>query len=518
MRRLIAFLVLLIGAAVLDAQPRQLLLQSNARARAVLARAIDAHGGLEALRGMKTVWLDESGQVWLRTQGPIPGRPLTPQRVRNVSMLDFVQQRGCEAPDAVTHSDTTRIEDMYYVWHPRTIVKDGAVTSLSMWMRIRTAPRPATLQELRAPQRRLPTTWLLEALAAGRTLHALGDETVEGRTTSLIAFTATDGRSVALRIGADGLLQSLESLGADPSEGDYQSVVTFSEYRRTGGVMLSARRTEDQDADRTYDVRAARLSVNEGVDESCFEIPSSFTTPPAAPRPPTDTVKIADNVYVLQALGGAYNALAVLFETFVMVIEAPEASPPLEMSAQAIERVRAVAGGRPIRYLAFTHFHTDHGGGVRDYIAEGATILTTAGTRAWVEQTARARFERTPDRLARAPRPVRVETVPDRHIVEDATQRVEFHMVPWDHAREELIFYLPKARLVFEGDLFASGEGDAPIAQRSADLLAATIRDRGLVVERLVGVHGKLRPIADFDRARARRRAVLGLPTSSGSQ
>ena len=77
-------------------------------------------------------------------------------------------------------------------------------------------------------------------------------------------------------------------------------------------------------------------------------------------------------------------------------------------------------------------------------------------------------------------------------IVEDATQRVEFHLVPWDHAREELIFYLPKARLVFEGDLFASGEGEAPIAQRSADLLASTIRDRGLLVDRIVGVHGRL--------------------------
>lgn len=509
MRPLIACLTLLLGV-VLDAQPR-LLRDSNTRARAVLARAIAAHGGLDALRAIRTVWLDESGQVWLRTQGPLPGRPLTPRRVRNVTMVDYERQRGCEAPDVFTHSDTTRLEEMYYAWHPRTIITDGAVTTLSMWMRTRSVPRPATLQELRGSLRRLPTTWLLEAEAAGRTLRALGDETIDGRQTSLLAFTAADGRAVALRIGPDGLVQSLESLGTDPSEGDYQSIVTYSDYRRTGGVMLPARRTEDQDADRTYDMRAARLSVNEGVDDSCFEIPASFIQPPSALRPATETVKIADNVYLLQSLGGAYNALAVLFESFVMVIEAPEASPSLDMSADAMARVRAVAGGRPIRYLAFTHFHTDHGGGVRDYIAEGATILTTAGTRTWVEQTAQARFEMAPDRLARAPRPLRLETVADRHIVEDGTQRVEFHMVSWDHAREEMIFYLPKARLVFEGDLFASGDGPEPIAQRSADLLADTIRSRGLVVERIVGVHGRVRPIADLDQARARRRQRLGL-------
>jgi glyoxylase-like metal-dependent hydrolase (beta-lactamase superfamily II) len=323
---------------------------------------------------------------------------------------------------------------------------------------------------------------------------------------------------VKLRIGADGLVRSLESLGTDPAEGDYQSVVTYNDYRRTGSVMAPGRRTEDQDADRVSDMRAARLSVNDGVDESCFDVPASFMTPaPAPPRSPDEVVKLADNVYLLPALGGAYNALAVIFDRFVMMIEAPEASPPQEMSAQAIARVRRVAGGRPIRYLAFTHFHTDHGGGVRDYIAEGATILTTAGTRAWVEQVAQARFEIVPDRLAREPKPLRVETVADLHVVEDGTQRVEFHLAPWDHAREEIIFYLPKARLIFEGDLFASGEGPAPIAQRSADLIAETIRTRGLNVERIVGVHGRVRPIAELDQARARRRERLGFPRDSAA-
>jgi glyoxylase-like metal-dependent hydrolase (beta-lactamase superfamily II) len=509
MRRLIAALVFVLGAAVLDAQPRSLLQQSNARARAVLDRALAAHGGLDALRSIRTIWLDEAGQVSLRTQGPLPGRPLTPRRVRNVTMIDVPGNRGCEAPDPFTHSDTTRIEDMFYVWHPRTVVKDGAVTTMSMWMRTRSEPRPGNLQELRTSQRRLPTTWLLEARAAARTLRDLGEETIDRQPTAVIGFTAADGRSVTMRVGRDGLVHSLVSLNTDPSEGDYQSVVTFSEYRRSGGVMVPGRRTEDQDADRTYDMRATRLSINEGVDEGCFEVPSLFSMSKPATRSTAETIQLADGVHLLNGLGGAYNALAVVFEDFVMVIEAPEASPPLDMSAQAIARIRKVAGDKPIRYLAFTHFHTDHGGGVRDYIAEGATILTTAGTRAWVEQSAQARFEMVPDRLTLDPKPLRVETVADRHVVEDATQRVEFHLAPWDHAREEIIFYLPKARLVFEGDLFASGEGEAPIAQRSADLIADTIRDRGLVVERIVGVHGRVRPIADLEQARARRRQLL---------
>jgi hypothetical protein len=83
-------------------------------------------------------------------------------------------------------------------------------------------------------------------------------------------------------------------------------------------------------------------------------------------------------------------------------------------------------------------------------------------------------------------------------------------MVPWDHSREEFIFYMPRAGVVFEGDLFASGQGDTPVAQRVAEQLAGTIRDRGLKPRTIVGVHGKPRPIAELDLAIERRRKLLG--------
>jgi glyoxylase-like metal-dependent hydrolase (beta-lactamase superfamily II) len=146
---------------------------------------------------------------------------------------------------------------------------------------------------------------------------------------------------------------------------------------------------------------------------------------------------------------------------------------------------------------------------VRDYIAEGATILATSRTKAWIERVATSRFEIQPDRLARQPKPPSTRVVEDRFVLEDRTQRVEFHMVPWDHAQEEFIFYLPKARLVFEGDLFAAGQGPAPVAQRSAELLLRTIRDRGLTVDTVVGVHGKARPLADLEAAIARRQKLF---------
>jgi glyoxylase-like metal-dependent hydrolase (beta-lactamase superfamily II) len=482
---------------------------SNARARAAVARSIEAHGGEAALRAIDTVWLEERGLAYMRTQGPLPGRPLAARPVRNVVMLDFGRGRGCLAPDPFTHTDTTRVEEMLYVWQPKTIVRDGSVYQLDMRTRSRSAPRSGSLQALLAQQRALPSAWLLEALTAAHTLHWMGEDAASR--TARVGMTGSDGRAVTLAIGETGLLTAVERLTTDPTEGDGVTSTTFSNYRRVAGVMLPGRRVGRTGSDVTSDVRYERLSVNEGIDEACLSIPESFSVWPApGPRPETAAVKLGDGVYLLQALGDAYNALAVLFADHVLVIEAPENETPSGLSAQALRLVAGISGGRPIRYFAFTHFHTDHGGGVRDYIAEGATILATASTKTWVEQVATTRFEIVPDRLARQPRAPSVRVVEDRFVLEDATQRVEFHMVPWDHAREEFVFYLPKARLLFEGDLFASGQGETPVAQRVAELLARTIRERGLAVETIVGVHGKPRPIGDLDKAIERRRHVQG--------
>jgi hypothetical protein len=260
------------------------LLESNQRARAVLARAVDAHGGEAALRAIDTVWLEERGHTYMRTQGPRPGRPVAARPIRTIVMLNFGRTRGCVAPDPFTHSDTTRVEEMLYVYHPRTIVRDGSVHQLDMRTRSRAAPRTGSLQALLTQQRYLPSAWLLEALTSAHSLRWVE----QSGGSSLVAMTTSDGRAVALRIGSDGLLASVERLTTDPAEGDAVTSTEFSDYRRIGGVMLPGRRTGHVGGDVVFDVRNERFTVNQGIDEACLEIPKSFAVwPPAGPRPET---------------------------------------------------------------------------------------------------------------------------------------------------------------------------------------------------------------------------------------
>jgi hypothetical protein len=72
-------------------------------------------------------------------------------------------------------------------------------------------------------------------------------------------------------------------------------------------------------------------------------------------------------------LGGAYNSLAVEFKDFALVVEAPQDG---ERSLAVIAETHRLMPTKPIRYVVNTHHHFDHAGGLREFAAEDALIVT----------------------------------------------------------------------------------------------------------------------------------------------
>jgi glyoxylase-like metal-dependent hydrolase (beta-lactamase superfamily II) len=139
------------------------------------------------------------------------------------------------------------------------------------------------------------------------------------------------------------------------------------------------------------EVEYTDLQINTKPADSVFASPEDFEkleAPPATPPPPA-VVKIADDVYVLNGLaGGTHNAMFVAFNDYILVVEAPENILYANNSVQALAKIKETVPGKPIKYLVLTHHHSDHSGGFREYVAEGATIVTTASTKGSLEKAA----------------------------------------------------------------------------------------------------------------------------------
>ena len=76
-------------------------------------------------------------------------------------------------------------------------------------------------------------------------------------------------------------------------------------------------------------------------------------------------------------------------------------------SRWVIDAAKAKYPGKPISYLVLTHHHMDHTGGMRTYVAEGATVIVPAPDKAYFEAGgagARTRSRRTSCRRSRARR------------------------------------------------------------------------------------------------------------------
>jgi hypothetical protein len=170
--------------------------------------------------------------------------------------------------------------------------------------------------------------------------------------------------------------------------------------------------------------------------------------------PKVDAISMGKGVWFLKVTPGG-NSTLYEFDDHLVIFEAYGS----EANALAvIQKARSVVPGKPLTHVVLSHHHIDHTGGLRAAVSEGLTIITNRQNVDYVKEVTSRPAKLFPDALGRNPKPARIIAVDDHLSLKDKSMQVDiYRVVNNSHFAQGLLAYVPRDKLVSEGDLVDEG-------------------------------------------------------------
>ena len=356
------------------------------------------------------------------------------------------------------------------------------------------APQNAAAEERQLHIWLTPHGFLKGAMASGS--NAALQPQPDGSTDHVVTFTALGKYQVKGTIDGQNMVTTVETTIANPVLGDAPMVATYSDYKDHNGVKFPAKIVVTEGGFPIWDVSINAVQPNATID---LPVPDAVQ---AATIPPVQTVsnKLADGVWFVA--GGSHHSLVVEFKDYVAVVEGPLGE---ERSMAVLAEARKLVPNKPVKYVLSTHHHFDHSGGLRTYVAEGATVVTHQSNVPFFEKTFAAPATMAPDEQSKKAAKPMIQGVADKFVLTDGKQTIETYATGGDtHTKEYLFVYLPKPKILVEADAYSPGPPDAPIPPTpppNAVALYDAIQNLKLNVAIIAPIHGRgAVPIAELKK------------------
>jgi glyoxylase-like metal-dependent hydrolase (beta-lactamase superfamily II) len=361
------------------------------------------------------------------------------------------------------------------------------------------------------------TPWgFLKGAAANNATAAR--RSVDGKSYTVLSWSPTvkapSGKSYTINgyVNAENLIERVETWNGENIMGDMHIVANYSGYRDFGGGFRVPTKIEQTRGGWPFfqvDVANARgnpsnlatLAVDTRPPPPAGA-PGGGGPPPGGGAPPTFTItaeQLGPGVFRYTTGAGSYDSLVIEFDNYIMMLEAGQSQA---RATAYVAEIKRQFPGKPIRYVMVTHPHADHTGGIPVLVAEGATIIAQENSREFFERALNTPRTLLDDALAKAPKRARVESVTDKRVYTDGTHTVEFyHIFPAPHSNALLVAYLPKEKVLFQGDFSvnpAQGGGMQP-ANDHVRALVPALAKLGLDYTRYINVHASAAPQTKAD-------------------
>lgn len=491
--------------------------------QALVARAIAAVGGVEAMRALRSASLRGTLKHWEPEQSHTPGGQ--PRFAADASFeltLDFVNRRA-----------RTDWEKKFAYPSPRTFKYTEVVTPDAGYVigidsngrnrqNLQSNPPAHTMSGLRlaATQREITRTspvLLLEMHDNPGRVQRLADQTINGVAYPSVQYASAQGGFIVMFDRATDLPVRVRTLDYDNIWGDVNYDLTLAEWAPFGPVRVPLSQRYELNGRVVADIRWTQLTPNPQLNPAGMSVPEAVRGTAARPatgnvpyqwvlrrqfigtyldsdNPSFDTLgggglrlnELAPGVQ--HVVGGSHNALVVDMRDHLIVFDAPVSDA---QSNWTIRAAQGKYGSKPIRYLVLTHHHMDHAGGLRAYMAQGATLVVGRGAAAHYRRVLAAPAFRNPDLGAYDFSRANIIEVQDRHVMSDGKREVSAHLTENPHADAMLIGYVADARIGFVTDIWSPGA--APLPKQISSPLAALVmaaRRAGISPLRFAGGHG----------------------------
>ncbi|MGH9256743.1 MAG: MBL fold metallo-hydrolase, partial [Vicinamibacterales bacterium] len=332
-----------------------------------------------------------------------------------------------------------------------------------------------------------PHGFIKAAMANNATVRV---EDIRGKKKTLVSFT-TAGAKYEGTLDDQNLVERVEGWFGQVVLGDTTIEAAFSGYRDFSGVKFPTRILQRQGGYPLLDVMVTDVKTNPAF---TIEVPANIRN--AKPEPAIGTPeRLAEGVWLIPAYA---KSVAVEFRDHIVVVEAAETEA---QSVDVMSAVRKVVPNKPIRYLINTHSHFDHIGGLRTYVAEGATIVTHRDNIPYFQQLWAGPRTMNPDRLAKSGRTPVFEGVLGSRLMTDGSKTLVIYHYPGNmHNPGMLMVYLPKEKILIEADSFsppAAPLTSPPNALPNLIHWYESVQRLKLDVEQLIPIHGRVTTMAE---------------------
>jgi len=332
---------------------------------------------------------------------------------------------------------------------------------------------------------------------------------VDGKNYTVLTWSPTvkapSGKSYVINgyVNEQNIVDRVETWLGENIMGDMHILATYTGWKDFGGVMAPSKIVQTRGGWPFFEVDVTAAKANP-PDVATLIPPPALTggrggvgagAPPAAAPLTVTSEKLGDGLYRLTTGNGSYDSVIVEFKDYIMMLEAGQSEA---RGLAYIAETKKLIPNKPIRYVMNTHPHSDHTGGLPPLVAEGATIITQKNNEEFLEKALNTPRTLLNDTLARNPKKAKVEAVSEKKVYSDGTRTVElYHVSPVPHSNGLMIAYIPREKVLFQGDFSLPAAGQP--ANDHVKALVPILEKLNLDFDRYINVHTSATPQTKAD-------------------